>query len=83
MKRVTSLAPAAVALLLGCQDPYGARLDFPMEPAAAVGGPTLAAPSNATAVALSETQIGVSWQDNTGRETGFEVHRSLTGVPGT
>src|SRR6266487_6102733 len=39
-------------------------------------------PSSAGAVALSEGQIDVTWPDNSSNETGFEVHRSMTGSAG-
>jgi alpha-tubulin suppressor-like RCC1 family protein len=80
----TSIAPQlgwAVAALLGCQDPDGpVEPHLPTNPASA---PELAAPSNLTALASSQTQIDINWQDNTRRETGFEIHRSTTGAPGT
>src|SRR2546430_9150968 len=43
----------------------------------------LPAPSAASAVAVSETRIDVGWQDNSTSESGFEVHRSTTGLSGT
>jgi fibronectin type III domain protein len=46
-------------------------------------GPTVKAPSNTNAVAGSESQIDVSWRDNSTNETGFEVHRSASGPGGT
>jgi WD40 repeat protein len=48
-----------------------------------VGSAGLDAPSNASAAASSETQINLSWKDNSSKETGFEVQRSTTGDPGT
>src|SRR6266699_793694 len=70
-----------VALFLGCDRPT------PLAPGieAAAGGqpaPTLAAPSNTNALAVSWSQINVGWQDNSSNETGFEVHRSTTGPSG-
>ena len=44
--------------------------------------PSLAPPSNAGAVAVSSTEIDVSWQDNTTVETGFELF-SVAGNYGT
>jgi len=41
------------------------------------------APSNAHVVAVSDSRIDVAWQDNSGNETGFEVHRSAGGSDGT
>jgi hypothetical protein len=77
--------PVSAALLLGCD---ANKLVEPSIPtagalAAAASGREVAAPSNANAVATSETQIDVSWQDNSGNETKFEVHRSLNGENGT
>src|SRR2546426_6976746 len=45
-------------------------------------GPTLAAPSNTSAVAALWNQINVGWQDNSSNESGFEVYRSTTGPSG-
>jgi hypothetical protein len=39
------------------------------------------APSNLTATAVSTTQINLSWQDNSGDETGFRIERK-TGTSG-
>ena len=47
------------------------------------GGPTVKAPSSPTAIALSESQIDVAWQDNSTNETGFEVHRATGGASAT
>ena len=84
VKRLTILAPAAVALLVGCQDSDGPTAPhLATVPAAAVGGSGLTAPSNASALASSATRIDISWQDRSFNETGFELHRSTTGVSGT
>jgi Tol biopolymer transport system component len=40
------------------------------------------APSNTQVVAVSDSRIDVSWQDNSANETGFEVHRSANGSNG-
>src|SRR6266581_2997216 len=40
------------------------------------------APSNTHVVAVSDSRIDVSWQDNSANETGFEVHRSAGGSDG-
>ncbi len=71
-----------VALFVACDRPA------PLAPGieAAAGGqpaPTLAAPSNTNALAVSWSQINVAWQDNSSNETGFEVHRSTTGASGS
>src|SRR5438876_3005549 len=39
-------------------------------------------PSNTHVVAVSDSRIDVSWQDNSANESGFEVHRSADGVNG-
>src|SRR5438132_12264001 len=71
-----------VVLFFSCDRPA------PLAPGieAAAGGqpaPTLAAPSNTNALAVSWSQINVAWQDNSSNETGFEVHRSTTGASGS
>ena len=43
---------------------------------------TLAAPSNLTAIAVSQTQINLSWTDNSSDETNFRVERSPNGTSG-
>jgi hypothetical protein len=45
----------------------------------ATSGPTINAPSTTKAIAISESRIDLSWQDNSSNETGFEVYRSTTG----
>ena len=50
---------------------------------ARASGPEIIAPSNATAVVISSTQINLQWQDNSDNETAFEVQRSTSGVNGT
>src|SRR4051812_20541275 len=45
-------------------------------------GATVQAPSATKAVAASNSQIDVSWKDNSTNETGFEVNRSAAGVNG-
>ena len=52
--------------------------------AAATSQPAgLTSPSNTHVVAVSDSRIDVSWQDNSNNETGFEVHRSIDGSTGT
>ncbi len=48
----------------------------------ALAAAQLNAPSNTNAVAVSDSQVNVSWQDNSPNETGFEVHRSTSGPSG-
>lgn len=43
---------------------------------------TSAPPSDANSFAVSQSQIQVTWQDNSPNESGFEVHRSITGPGG-
>ena len=69
----------------------GCGADQAVEPTILTGGPLaavasgsqLASPSNAGAVAQSNSRIDISWQDNSSNETGFEVHRSTTGSSGS
>src|SRR5438132_424941 len=68
-------------IFVGCDRPA------PLAPrieAAAGGqpGPTVPAPSNTNAVAVSWDQFNVGWRDTSSNETGFEVHRSTTGPSG-
>lgn len=73
------LGLTAAAALAGCADP-----DAPLAPNFAAGtAGSLKAPSEAGAVASSESQITLNWRDNSTNETGFEVHRSTTGPTGT
>jgi len=74
------------SLLLLCV--VGCDRSHPVEPvfrteAAGATGPAVKAPSNANAVAVSDTRIDVSWRDNSTNETGFDVWRSSTGPAGT
>ena len=39
-----------------------------------------AGPSNLTALALSRSQIGLAWSDNSTNETGFRIERSWNGI---
>lgn len=45
-------------------------------------GVKVSPPSDPQAVAVSHSQIDVTWQDNSSNETGFEVYRSTTGATG-
>ncbi|MBK9138012.1 MAG: fibronectin type III domain-containing protein [Verrucomicrobia bacterium] len=57
----------------GCSDftPGASATTLPLPPAA---------PSGLTATALSQTEIGLAWADNSANETGFQVERSLNGT---
>lgn len=78
--RLTTLAPALVALLLGCQDP--STPTAPDLPAGASAAANVGAKLTASAITWSETAIDVSWQDSSPNQSGFEIHRSSTGVNG-
>ena len=83
--RHMSFAYSAVLLAFifsGCEH---RQLTAPsLEAASTAGsGSAPAAPSSTNAVAVSDTRIDVSWQDNSSNETGFEVHRSTTGASGS
>ncbi len=47
-----------------------------LEASTAAPGPTVNAPSNLGAAAVDTARINLSWQDNAGNESGFEVHRA-------
>jgi hypothetical protein len=76
--RFVTLASAAV-LLVGCAEGH------PLAPSASAearAGTTLAAPSSAVAVGVSESRIDVQWKDNSSNETRFEILRSTSGASG-
>jgi fibronectin type 3 domain-containing protein len=54
-------------------------------PIVCVTTPPPTAPSNATAMAVasSDAQINLTWQDNSSVEAGYEIHRSQSGATGT
>src|SRR5438105_13856785 len=55
-----------------------------LEAASTAGsGSAPAAPSSTNAVAVSDSRIDVSWQDNSSNETGYEVHRTTTWAVGS
>jgi len=74
------------ALCMSCDSPDPTEPVPPTELAVNLGAVNLGvkvnAPSNPDALAVSHSQIDVSWQDNSSNETGFEVHRSSTGTNG-
>ena len=70
-----------------CFAAFGCDGNAPLAPGSAgnasVGaGSSPSAPSNATAVAASHTQLNISWRDDSANESGFEIHRSTTGASG-
>jgi len=74
------LAVALPLYLAACDD--RALLAPELDARAATSGPTVNAPSGTNAVAVSWSQINLSWQDNSSNESGFEVHRSTSGPSG-
>ena len=47
-----------------------------------VAAQQIAAPSNTTAISISESRVDVSWRDNSRNENGFELFRSASGANG-
>jgi hypothetical protein len=77
------VALAFVTILVGgCQAdrPLAMDADQPALAALAAGG--LGTPSSLTSTATSNSQINLTWADNSGNETGFELQRSTTGPAG-
>jgi titin len=77
----------SAALLMACDGnrPFDPSTADEATGSAARGGgdgSDLAPPSNAGAVAQSDTRIEVRWEDNSSTETAFEVHRSTSGAGG-
>ncbi len=63
-------------LLNGCGADKTVALDPGEASLASSNSPGMDPPSALTAVALSATRIAIAWQDNSTRETGFELQRS-------
>lgn len=57
----------------GCSDPSGVVMVTTLDPP-----PT--APANLTAIAVSSSQINLTWEDLSGNETGFSIERALDGA---
>jgi len=75
--RLTLGSLAAAGLVVACDDPRPVEPSIPPLQARVVGnGSQVAAPSNTSAVAVSVSQIDISWRDNSNNETRFEVRRS-------
>src|SRR5438093_925315 len=79
--RLHRLSLAGLLLLVAL---VGLDMTQPVEfSASAASQPAaLNSPSNTHVVAVSDSRIDVSWQDNSANETGFEVHRSADGSNG-
>ena len=80
--RALSLVTSILLLsFLACDsdEPLAPQLEL----RSAASGPAVNAPSGTNAAAVSWSQINIGWQDNSSNETGFEVHRSITGPGGT
>lgn len=71
---------ASALALFGCDSnqPLGPAAETEARLPIALAAAGVSAPSNTNAVASSETEIDISWQDNSGNESKFEVHRSGT-----
>jgi hypothetical protein len=81
MRRFYLRGSLLALFVIGCD---GSELVEPPIPApsTAASVPKVNAPSSTAAVAVSESRIEVSWQDNSTNEIGFEVHTSTTGTGG-
>ena len=73
---------ALFIILIACTDPALAPSE-PDHPASTAGVPSVTPPADAAAVGVSETQIDVTWVDQSTNETSFELYRSTTGANGT
>jgi hypothetical protein len=82
LRHVSLACPIPLLWLAACDrsQPAAPSLEAGVSGAA---GPTVKAPSNTNAVAVSAGRIDVSWRDNSTNETGFEVRRSPSGREGT
>lgn len=86
LRSVTTSIFLSCCLLEGCEsdralDP--SRSSEARISSARLPGTQLAAPSNTTALpSTSNSSIGIRWDDNSSKETAFEVYRSTTGAGG-
>jgi hypothetical protein len=81
---LASVGSVSTALLIACADQaVEPSLPAAGQVVAASRAPALAAPGDAVATGVSETEIDVGWADNSSNETKVEVHRSTTGAGGT
>jgi hypothetical protein len=77
---INRLIPAmAVALLSACDDSFLAPEREQASTLSAARGDA----SPLSTAPVSASQIRISWSDNVGNETGWEIHRSTTGASGT
>jgi titin len=75
----TNLNPATTYYYRVSAVNFGGQSWSPVASAATLPNPP-AAPSGPVATAISQTQIDLSWTDNSANETGFQIERSLDGV---
>lgn len=73
------IAVAAALVLLGSCDKNPPVAPTDDELALALSAAASTTPYNLTATAVSPTAIALAWQDNSTRESGFEIHRSTAG----
>jgi titin len=73
---------ASATLLAACTDQPVEPTESDVRHAAVSKTQTLTPPGNPDASGVSETQIDVSWVDNSTNETSFELYRSTTGTNG-
>jgi hypothetical protein len=71
-----------MALVVGCDRADPVAPSAVRAASAAGSGTAPTAPSGTHVIAVSESQIDVSWQDNSTNESGFELYRSTTGPSG-
>ena len=76
-RRVTFLFTSLLTAACGADRATAPDPDAKLAAAVAAGTPT-----SFGAWPASDVQIDMSWQDNSPNETGFEVHRSTTGISG-
>jgi len=81
-RRVSGAAIVALAAAAGCGGSQTLGPADRGEPPLVSAKLALAAPSDLTAVATSETQVEVTWTDNSSKESGFELYRSTSGPTG-
>lgn len=73
----------AVLFLAGCDGKQPLAPGAEAASLATSSGSSPTAPSGLTTTAASYSQIDLAWKDNSGNESGFEVHRSIAGPGGS